>query len=61
MGYFSNCYQGVSVTKMTFSKQELTNLAKQKFDADEFQESLDLYYQAYREFPDDWNSWDTFF
>jgi tetratricopeptide (TPR) repeat protein len=43
------------------SKQDLTNLAKQKFEDKQFQESLELYYQAYTEFPDDWNSWDTFF
>jgi hypothetical protein len=28
------------------SKQELTNLAKQKLHAGKFQESLDVYYQA---------------
>jgi tetratricopeptide (TPR) repeat protein len=43
------------------SKQDLINLAKQKFNAKQFQESLDLYYQAYTEFPDDWNSWDAYF
>lgn len=57
----SRSYSGVQLTKMQFSKQELTNLAKQKIDIDEFQASFDLYYQAYINFPDDWNSWDTVF
>jgi len=57
----SRSYSGVQLTKMQSSKQELTNLAKQKIDISEFQASLDLYYQAYINFPDDWNSWDTVF
>lgn len=61
MELLSRNYSGVQLTKMVYSKQELTNLAKQKFDAGKFQESLDTYYQAYINFPTTWDSWDAFY
>jgi hypothetical protein len=47
MEQLSRNYSGVQLTNMISSKQEITNLAKQKLDAGKFQESLDTYYQAY--------------
>ncbi|MCC5602460.1 hypothetical protein [Nostoc favosum] len=46
---------------MSSSKKDFTNLAKQKLDSGDFQEALDIYYQVYIDFSNEWNSWDTVF
>jgi hypothetical protein len=57
----SRSYSRVQLTTMSSSKKDLTNLAKQKLDSGDFQEALDIYYQLYIDFPNEWNSWDTVF